>query len=232
MSFGFPIDLIKDAADLSVGNLLTPAGLSNLVCEDKFDGAVADLFVEFHRGKDILSLGPTQSHARWQSRAVKERFDPVDLGCRQSDEVARQARCGGLSDRDGFAVKILAIPGDRFQRVPQRMAEVENRTWTLLGFIFRDDVRLNLAAPSDDLGQKGRGKFQEFCDVLFQSPKQFRVANDAIFYHLRHSSPQFADRQGSQCRQIAEDKLGLMKRADEILASCQIYPDLASQSAA
>ena len=72
---------------------------------------------------------------------------------------------------------------------------------------------------------------QEPGQVALQPGEKRRVADDPVFDDLGQAGAKFAGRQRVQRPQIAEDKTGLMKGADQVLAGFEIDADFAADRA-
>jgi len=64
-----------------------------------------------------------------------------------------------------------------------------------------------------------------------EAAEEFSIINDAVFNDLRKTCAELARGQSAQCVEIAQDKFGLVKRADEIFPGGEVHADFAADGA-
>ncbi len=97
--------------------------------------------------------------------------------------------------------------------------EVQQRAVALFALIAPHDLRLDLARPAYDVRERRRFGSEQFVHVRFQPAEESGVADQAVFDDLSQPRPQFARRQGGKGLRIGNDRGGLVKRSDQVLAA-------------
>ena len=192
--------------------------LANSTGENEFNFAVAHLFVVLHRFKEFLPLRWIQLDMGWQSRLFKQAGDPFDVALREAEQFRGEPGGQHLADGDGFPVQEFAVAGNRFERVADGVAEIQDRAQTALGLVLAHHAGFDLAAAGHDRGERVRIALEQFGHDLFEPLEQFAVVNDAVFDDFGQAGPILPHRQRLQRAQVAQHKARLIKRADQILA--------------
>ena len=187
-------------------------------------------FVEQHFLDD--RIGRTFSSVGQSGRDVQAAEQVSLAGCHVGvDETAELGQAAGVehADRNGLAVEQLAVPGQRFERVAECVAVVEDGSHAgSLVFVLLDDTRFQLAAARDDLPQHGRVARVDCLGVLFEKRKEFRVENDTVFNDLSQARAIVAIGQRREHAGVDEHAERLVKRADQVLRRGMIDANLAT----
>ena len=103
-----------------------------------------------HGFEQFLALGGGQPDVGGQSRLLEQAGNPFHIALREAEQFRRKPGGKHLADGDGFAVQKFAVAADRFQRVAEGVAEVEDGAQPALGFVLAHDAGLDLAAARHD----------------------------------------------------------------------------------
>src|ERR1700680_3445040 len=123
-------------------------------------------------------------------------------------------------------MQILAISRHAFERVRERMAEIQDFTQAGFTLIERNDSRLLSDRPLNDEVERGRIAAKELIHLLLQKLEQLCVANDAVFNDFINARAKFARRKGPQQFWIRDHEFRRVERTDEILPFRKIYSGL------
>src|SRR5262245_341872 len=124
-----------------------------------------------------------------------------------------------------------AISGDSFERMSDGVAEIEDAAQTRFAFIGRDDFGLDLATARDHSGERHTIERIDPFEIVLDQGEQLRVADHSVFDRLIKSRSQFASGQAAQYARVNDDRAGLMKSPDQVLAEFVIDRGLASDRA-
>ena len=110
----------------------------------------------------------------------------------------------------------------------KRMAKVQQRAFAVFMFVPRDDSGLHLNRAFDRMLARIGIACDHFLRVDFQPVKEHRIAQQPVFHHLAIARQKIARRQRGKGINIGQNKAGLMKGADKVLALTRINPGLAA----
>ena len=102
---------------------------------------------------------------------------------------------GAQAVADGLAVPEPAIVCDRFESVPDGVAEVEGAARARLPFVARHDLRLDPAAFGDDERELVRVVGENRVKPRGDAVEERTRRDDAVFQHLVETCPEFAGRE-------------------------------------
>ena len=127
-----------------------------------------------------------------------------------------------------LAVQPLLVSGRGLQRVSERMAEIQERPFSLLAFVAAHDRRLDLAGTADDVRERRRLTREQGIQVRLQPREQRRIADQPVLDHFGESGAQFARWQGGERVRVAHHRRRLVEGADQVLAARMVDAGLAA----
>ena len=166
--------------------------------QDETDFFVADFLVQEHGLEQSGYLASVQRGVDRQSDRSEQISDPFAGLWFQPQDRFRESGRRDLADRNGFAVQIFAVTGDRFQGVADRVPVVEDSPQALFLFVLGNDFGLDPAALGDDLRQGFRFLIQDLGILFLEQSEQPRVSDDAVFDDFGHSRSKLPRRQSSE----------------------------------
>src|SRR6185437_15404823 len=125
----------------------------------------------------------------------------------------------------------VAEPRLGFERVAERMAEIQELALAGLALIDRDDGRLGGAAFEHRIVPQIGIALDELRHSGLQPIEESAVADEAVFHHLGIAGEKLAPRQGCQRVDIGDDAHRLVEGADEILPMRAVDRGLAADRA-
>ena len=139
-------------------------------------------------------------------------------------EVGRQHH----ADRDALAMEQpVGKPGGGFQRMAERVAEIEQRSLAVLAFVARDDRRLGAARGGDGVfARRAAGK--DLGVVGFEPGEERRVTQHAVLGNLGIPGAELTWRQRVEDRGVGDHQHRLMESPDQVLALRRIDSSLAA----
>ena len=125
--------------------------------------------------------------------------------------------------------QVGAKAGFGLQRMPERMAEIQERTQIGgLAFVGGHNARLGEAALLDCVGPGGGIAREDAGAVLLAPGEEGGVVDQAVLHHLGIARQQFARGQGIEYGGIRQHQPRLIEGADEVLAMAGIDAGLAA----
>ncbi len=118
-------------------------------------------------------------------------------------------------------------PGGRFQRMAERVAEIEQRALAALALVARHRAGLGPAAHRDGMLPR-RAACEDIPPVGFQPGEEGLVADQSVFDDLGIAGAEFTRGQGVEQRRIRDNENWLLESADQILAVLRIDSGLAA----
>ena len=88
--------------------------------------------------ENLLALGGRQMHLRRQAGALEQIPDALHVAGGQAECLCGELRRGDLADGNGFAVQILAVVRNGFERMADGVAEIQNGAQAALGFVLAE----------------------------------------------------------------------------------------------
>jgi len=110
------------------------------------------------------------------------------------------------------------IAAFRFQRVPERMAEIQQGAPIGLALVLSHDLRLGFAAGCDRMGQRCSVSRQHRFSVGAKPIEERGISQGAILNDLGITSPHFPVGQAVQHVRVGQNGDRLIKGADKIFA--------------
>ena len=181
--------------------------------------------------RSFLRCGAFSFRRVGQAGALENSLDAGHLGRGQAEDLRGEFGGGDLANGNCFAMQILAVVRDGFERVADGVAEVQDGPQAALGFVLPNDFSLDLAAAGDDRRQGTHVATEQFGQLTLQLLEQPRIVDDAVFDHLREASLELAHGQRDKRMQVAQHQPRLVECADEILARLEVQADFAAHGA-
>ena len=166
-----------------------------------------------------------------QAGALEDALDALHVACGQAEDLRGEPGGGDLADGDRFAMQILAVVRNGFERVADGVAEIQDGPQAALGLVLPNHLRLDLAAAGHDRRQRARVAAQQLRQVALQPLEQPGVVDDAVFDHFGEAGAILAHGQRGERVQVAQHQPRLVERPDEVLARLQVQADLAADGA-
>ena len=121
-----------------------------------------------------------------------------------------------------------SVPKPGFDRVAERVAQIEQHAVALLGLVARDDLGLHLDAASDRVDQ-GIGIAREDGGAVLLEPGEIvRIAQQRMFHDLAVARAHLPVGQRRQRIGVGQHQARLVKRADQVLAERRVDAGLAA----
>ena len=117
-----------------------------------------------------------------------------------------------------------------FDRVRNRMAEVQDAPKAALSLVLAYDIRLDRTGARDHMHRHCGFECEHVCAVLLEPHKEVYIIDDAVLDDLTEPRPNLAAGQRPQKIQIHKDGIGLIECADEILAERVVDSHLAADT--
>ena len=170
---------------------------------------------------DILQMGRQADFGKVTFYARRIRFG-------DHSELRGKFRGQHHADGNAFAMEQpVGETGRGLQRMPERMAEIEQRAFAVFAFVARHDRGLGAAGGGD--GVLARRAALENIGVVGLQPGEERfIAEHAIFGDFGIAGAELARRQRVEHRGVGDHQHRLVKRAEQILALRRIDPGLAA----
>ena len=160
--------------------------------------------------------------------AARWRVDALGLGPRQQAAPRREFERERHAERDRLAVQQPAgEAGGRLERVPEGVAEIEQRPLAGLALVAADDRRLHAAAHRDGVLARGSAG-EHLLPVGLEPGEEGGVAEQPVFGDLGIAGAELARRQRIEQRGVGDHQHRLMKGADQVLAVPRIDRGLAA----
>ncbi len=154
------------------------------------------------------------------------------VGGRAEPEPDREGRCEHDAERHRLPVEQrVAVARERFQRVAERVAEIEQRAGAGLALIGRDQGSLGAAARHDRVLPGRVVARQQGRAVRLEPGEQRRLVDQPVFDHLGIARAQLPRRQALQDVGVRQHEPRLMEAADQVLALARVDPGLAADRA-
>ena len=149
-----------------------------------------------------------------------------------SDAPEPLADIGRAHHADGYCLTVMIahISGFLLDGVRHRMPEIQDAPKSAFLFVLAHNLRLDLTGTGNDMGQDLRIQCQYFRGMLFQKRKKIRIIDDAVFHDLPESRIDLTLWQRFHPIEIHEDRLWLIKSADEVFPQRMIDRHLASDA--
>ena len=136
----------------------------------------------------------------------------------------RKFRRQNHADRDALAVEQpIRETGRGFQRVTERMAEIEQRAFAGLALVTRHDGCLGTAGRRDGV-LAGAAAAGDAGVIGFAPCEESGVAEQPVFGDLCIAGAELPRRQCVEHRGVCDNQNGLVKRTDQVLALRRIDP--------
>ena len=132
---------------------------------------------------------------------------------------------------DGLAVAEAPVVGDRLERVPDGVPEVEDAAQPALALVLGDHVGLDAARLDDGRHQHGRLPRQHGLRLARQQVEEVAAGDHPVLHDLVQSRAKLAPRQGGQRQRVGHHEHRLVERADQVLAERMVDADLAADRA-
>src|SRR5579872_3311492 len=165
-------------------------------------------------------------HARRQSQGGQGRHRSVHEVARRPSQGCRRLHLRLRSHSDGLPVQPSRVPALCFERVAQRVPEVEQRTRTGLALIVAHDSDLRLDGRAHHGKQRAVIPPRELPRCGLDAVEQRRVGRERDLRDLRESGLELARRQSRQVMQVGDDRARLVERADQVLSRWVVEPRL------
>ena len=110
------------------------------------------------------------------------------------------------------------------------MSKVQDAAQTALALILTDDIRLDFTGACNHVCPCRRGEGEHIVTMLLQPCEELRIRDDTVLDDLPEPRRDLARGQCLQAVEIHDDGVGLVERADEVLAACMIDGDLAADA--
>src|SRR5262249_54405449 len=134
-----------------------------------------------------------------------------------------------MSDR--LTVAKSTVVGDNLQRMPHRVAEIQDPPQPAFPFILMNYVGLDLAAGGNQEGQLLEIAPLQGLNVGYESVEQSTVSYNPIFQGLEESRIHFSTWQGCQNLRVYHDQGRLIKAAYQILSESMVHSRFAAYRA-
>ena len=163
-----------------------------------------------------------------QARAMQQVSYTPDLRRAYPAEPVREVGRQQHSDADCLSVQPLAVTGSLLDRVAEGVAEVQQRTTTVLALVLGDDRGLDLAGAADRKGERRGLQCEQRRHVGIEPVEKARVRDQPVLDHFGEPGTQLARRQRAERRRVRQHGPRLVKRADQVLAARVIHARLAA----
>ena len=187
----------------------------------------ACFFVELHFVADGVGTDVCRDGGR-QAKGGKEGGGAVGVCLADAPQAGGKAAGDDAAHRHAFAVFPALVGGERFERVAEGVAEVEQRALAAFAFVCGDDGGFGRTAAGDHGLQCRRVVRGDGGAVFFEPGEEVGAVDEAVFDDFGHACGEFARRQGSEGGGVDEDGLRLVKRADEVFALRVVHPGFAA----
>ena len=160
--------------------------------------------------------------------------DPRRVVLVQQPEPCGERGGHAKADRDRFAVQDVAVAEFSLERVPERMAEIEQRAAVvrlLLALVVADDRRLEHAGLRDGVGLRLAITRAHVCAVRLAPGEECRIADQPGLGDFRIPCPQLTRGQRGQCFGVGEHHARLVEGAEKVLAVPRVNAGLAAHRA-
>ena len=97
-----------------------------------------------------------------------------------------------------FAVQKAPVTRGRFQRMAQRVAEIQDLAQAAFALVFAHHMRFDANAARDHPGERGGIAAQQRKHVRFEKREKFGVGDDAVLHHFVEAGAVFPVRQRQQ----------------------------------
>ena len=146
-------------------------------------------------------------------------------------EFAREAEGAGHADRHALAMDETGwvVMGEILERMPERMAQIEQGSFALLRLIGGDDARLGGAACRDGLYPR-RPPGEGVPPTPLQELEKAPIADQSIFDDLGVARAELALAERIEALRVRKHERGLMKGANKIFAARRIDPGFAADA--
>jgi hypothetical protein len=121
-----------------------------------------------------------------------------------------------------------AVARRRLDRVPEGVAEVEQRARAGLALVLGDDLRLDLARAADRMGERLGVAREEAFRVRLDPREEFEVEDRAVLHHFGEARGEFARGQRGEGGGIRDHRIGLVEGAHHVLAERMVDRGLAA----
>ena len=118
------------------------------------------------------------------------------------------------------------VAAELFDRMADRMAEVENLAQPRLPLVPRDDLRLDRASALERGNQQLRIEFHQALGVSLEAFEELRVPDRCRLDDFCKSRRPLPHGQTAECRGVDPNQPGLVERADQVLTLRQVDRDL------
>ena len=125
-------------------------------------------------------------------------------------------------------MQIGFVAGGGLDGVGEGMAEVQDCAQILLAFVLGDHCRLDFARSRDAVSERVDVAREQLGHVVVQPVEQQRIPDAAVLDHFGEPGSEFPVRERGQRVRVRDDRQGLMKRTDQILAARVIDSGLAA----
>jgi len=165
-----------------------------------------------------------------QLHALDERLDARDIVRRDHAEARADISRANHADGDGLAVVVAQVARLLLDGVRHRVAEVQDAAQAALLLVLADDGRLDLARARDHVDSGLALKCEHRVRMLLEVGEEVRIVDDAVLDDLAEPRRDLALRQRFHHGEVHEDALGLVERADEVLAERVVDGHLAADA--
>ncbi len=141
-------------------------GLADAAPEHQTQASADVLLVEPHAREQRVGIRRRRRDRQAETR--QQPREPFGIRGRRAARARRQHRREHHADRDRFAVQQLAVAALGFERVAERVSEIEQRALAGLALVARDDAGLVAAAESDRFGERVGVVRVQRIDVRFE----------------------------------------------------------------
>ena len=143
----------------------------------------------------------------------------------------REKRGGDHAPADGFAVQEAAVAGGGFERVAERVAEIQYLAQAAFAFVGADDPRLDGGRARNDVGERGGIAAEHGVHAALQEFEELCISDDAVLDDFIEARAVFAVRKSTQRFGIGDDEFWRIERADEVLSFRKVDTRLAANRA-
>ena len=165
-----------------------------------------------------------------QPHPANQLFDAEKIRCTEQPHRNADIRCPDHTNRNCFAVAIARVARLLLDGVCNRMTEVQDAAQPPLALVLPHDIRLDLTGARNHMRRRGGFESKDIRAVLLKPRKEVRVTDDAVLDDLTEPRCNLPRGQRPQQIQIHKDGIGLIERADEVLAERMVDGDLAADT--
>ncbi len=190
------------------------------------DGAAFVLLVHFHQLQPARRAQVGRRHG--QAGGRHQRAQALHGGRVDIAQALRQLGRHDHAAADRLAVQPVAVAHAGLDGVAEGVAEVEDGAQAAFALVLTHDVGLDLAGTGDRVGQRRAVARHQLADIFFDPVEEGAVDDGAVLDHLGQAGGQLALGQRVQGAGIGQYHVGLVERADHVLAQRVVDARLAA----